>query len=65
MISDVLSKAIEQIEQYQTEIPDAYSAPEIKTEIEAVKAAMRSLQEKLDNPSGFEDPGQSSRSGTD
>jgi len=48
MISDVLFKAIEEIERYQNDLPQCYD--EIREEINAVKETMRALQIKLDTP---------------
>jgi len=48
MISDVLSEAIEQINEYQESSPDSYDG--IKDEIDKVKLVMFALQFFLDLP---------------
>jgi hypothetical protein len=52
MISDVLHDALIEIERYQTDpvFASAYSEPQLKAKIEAVKGAMRDLQHELDAP---------------
>jgi len=49
MISDVLFEAREEISRYRQEFPDVYD--EIRDEIDRVKAAMETLQRRLDDPS--------------
>jgi hypothetical protein len=53
MISDTLSDACDQIEEYLINYPDTYG--DILPEIRAVYDAMRTLQRKLDNPIGWFD----------
>jgi hypothetical protein len=48
MISDVLSEAIREIERYQKEFPQCYD--EDRVLIDEVKAAMRRLQARYDDP---------------
>ena len=48
MISDVLFEAIEEIERYQRELPQAYSR--MREDIELVKKVLASLQARLDTP---------------
>src|SRR5262245_61739614 len=60
MISDVLFEALEEIERYQRDCPEAYSDPELKKEIESVKSAMRGLQRWLDTPPSLGEEGLSS-----
>lgn len=48
MISDILFDAIEDIRDYQRDMPDVYDP--IRAEIEAVIVAMDALRQKLDTP---------------
>jgi hypothetical protein len=48
MISDVLFDAVEEIENYQRDLPEAYE--NWRSLIAECKDAMRSLQKKLDDP---------------
>lgn len=49
MISDTLSEALAQIEEYEKDKPTAYGGAEVKAKIAAVKEAMRGLQRELDS----------------
>jgi hypothetical protein len=50
MISDTLSEALDEIEEYEAKMPETYGDPETKAEIAKVKAAMRALMKRLDTP---------------
>jgi hypothetical protein len=50
VISDVLFGAVEEIEDYERQMPDTYGEPYMKVRLQAVKDAMRGLQRELDTP---------------
>lgn len=53
MISDVLFEAVEQIDAYLAEMPDAYGGdPDRLARIIAVRDAMTKLRQELDAPPG-------------
>lgn len=54
MISDVISDALQSIDDCQSEFPDAYA--NVADHIELVKSVMASLMSRLDDPFGDEQP---------
>lgn len=53
MISDILSEAVDDIEQYQEDVPEAYA--ELAAEIDVVKVVIHGLRMVLDVPPGQSD----------
>ena len=54
MISDELCDAIQSIEDYQRDLGETYR--DLAADIDLVKAVMRSLVDRLDDPFGDEQP---------
>lgn len=50
MISDVMFDAIQRVNQYRRDFPDAYGDPEISEAIDRALIAMQALQALLDTP---------------